>query len=97
MWRTGGLEAGIAAHVINNVFAYLYAGLTTSVATIKAIKEIGWVDAAFDVGGFALFAVLAYALSRLMKLRTQCPSGSKRRRPDDSLSLTGLGLKRGLQ
>jgi membrane protease YdiL (CAAX protease family) len=70
VWRTGGLEAGIAAHVINNVFAYLIAGLTTSVAALKAIKGIGWVDAAFDVGGFALFAVLAYALSRLMKLRT---------------------------
>ena len=61
----------IAAHVINNVFAYLYAGLTTSVATIKAVKGLGWVDAAFDVGGFALFAVLAYLLSRLMKLRTR--------------------------
>jgi uncharacterized protein len=70
VWRTGGLEAGIAAHVINNVFAYLIAGLTTSVAALKAIKGIGWVDAAFDVGGFALFAVLAYALSRVMKLRT---------------------------
>lgn len=70
VWRTGGLEAGIAAHVINNVFAYLIAGLTTSVAALKAIKGIGWVDAAFDVGGFALFAVLAYALSRVLKLRT---------------------------
>jgi membrane protease YdiL (CAAX protease family) len=71
VWRTGGLEAGIAAHVINNVFAYLIAGLTTSVAALKAIKGIGWVDAAFEVGGFALFAVLAYALSRVMKLRTR--------------------------
>jgi uncharacterized protein len=70
VWRTGGLEAGIAAHVINNVFAYLIAGLTTSVAALKAVEGIGWVDAAFDVGGFAIFAVLAYALSRLMKLRT---------------------------
>jgi membrane protease YdiL (CAAX protease family) len=70
VWRTGGLEAGIAAHVINNVFAYLIAGLTSSVAALKAIKGIGWVDAAFDVGGFAIFAVLAYVLSRLMKLRT---------------------------
>ena len=70
VWRTGGLEAGIAAHVINNVFAYLIAGLTTSVATLKALKGIGWVDAAFDVGGFAVFAALAYGLSRLMKLRT---------------------------
>ena len=70
VWRTGGLEAGIAAHVINNVFAYLIAGLTTSVATLKALQGIGWIDAAFDVGGFALFALLAYVLSRLMKLRT---------------------------
>jgi uncharacterized protein len=70
VWRTGGLEAAIAAHVINNVFAYLVAGLTTSVATLKALQGIGWVDAAFDVGGFALFAVLAYGLSRVMKLRT---------------------------
>ena len=70
VWRTGGLEAGIAAHVINNVFAYLIAALTTSVAELKGISGIGWVDAAFNVGGFALFAVLAYGLSRLMKLRT---------------------------
>jgi membrane protease YdiL (CAAX protease family) len=70
VWRTGGLEAGIAAHVINNVFAFLIAGLTTSVAALQAIRGIGWVDAAFHVGGFALFAVLAYALSRLMRLRT---------------------------
>ena len=71
VWRTGGLEAAIAAHVINNVFAYLYAGLSTSVAAIRGLKELSWVNAAFDVGGFALFAVLAYLLSRLMKLRTR--------------------------
>ena len=70
VWRTGGLEAAIGAHVINNVFAYLVAGLTTSVAALKAIDGIGWIEAAFNVGGFALFAVLAYGLSRLMKLRT---------------------------
>jgi uncharacterized protein len=69
VWRTGGLEAAIAAHVINNVFAYLIAGLTTSVAALKAIDGIGWVDAASNVAGFAFFAVLAYGLSRLMKLR----------------------------
>jgi membrane protease YdiL (CAAX protease family) len=71
VWRTGGLEAGIAAHVINNVFAYVFAGLTTSVAAIKGITGISWANAAFEVGGFAIFAVLAYVLSRLMKLRTR--------------------------
>ena len=68
VWRTGGLEAGIAAHIVNNVFAYTIAGLTTSIATLKAVREISWVDAAFDVGGFALFAALSYGLFRLLRL-----------------------------
>ena len=70
VWRTGGLEAGIAAHVINNVFAYVIAGLTTSIAELKGIQGITWAHAGFNVGGFAVFALLAYGLSRLMKLRT---------------------------
>ncbi|HEX8509471.1 MAG TPA: type II CAAX endopeptidase family protein [Propionibacteriaceae bacterium] len=71
VWRTGGLEAGIAAHIVNNVFAYVLAGLTTSVATVRGVQAIGWLDAAFDVGGFALFALLAYLVSRLLRLRTR--------------------------
>ena len=78
VWRTGGLEAGIAAHVINNVFAYVLAGLTTSIAEIRAISEIGWVDAAFDVGGFALFAVLAYLVARRLRLPTRVQLGFER-------------------
>jgi uncharacterized protein len=71
VWRTGGLEAGIAAHVVNNVFAYLVAGLTTSIAALKAVRELTWVDAGFDVGGFALFAVLALLVARLVRLRNR--------------------------
>lgn len=71
VWRTGGLEAGIAAHVVNNVCAYLIAGLTTSIATLKATQSIGWAEAGFGVAGFAVFAVLAYLVSRAMKLRTR--------------------------
>ncbi|GAA2102793.1 hypothetical protein GCM10009841_19510 [Microlunatus panaciterrae] len=69
--KTGGLEAGIAAHVINNVFAFTIAGLTTSIAAVKQITTISWADAAFDVGGFALFALLAYLLAVRMRMRTQ--------------------------
>ena len=47
---------------------YGIAGFTTSIASLKAIREITWADAAFDVGGFALFAVLAYLLFRLLRL-----------------------------
>jgi uncharacterized protein len=69
--RTGGLEAGIAAHVVNNVFAYVIAGLTGSIATLRAIREIDWVSGAFNVGGFAIFAVLAYLLARRLRLQSQ--------------------------
>ena len=68
---TGGLEAGIAAHVINNVFAYLIAGLTTSVAALKAIRgSAGWTLRSTSAGS-PCSRVLAYVLSRLMKLRTR--------------------------
>jgi uncharacterized protein len=71
VWRTGGLEAPIAAHIVNNVCAYGIAGFTASIAELKAIREISWGDAAFDVGGFALFAVLAYVLFRVLRLRNR--------------------------
>ena len=90
VWRTGGLEAGIAAHIVNNVFAYVFAGLTTSIASIRGLREIGWVDAAFDVGGFALFAVLAYVVFRLMKLRTRVDLASLDR---EVVSPAGPGLR----
>lgn len=69
--KTGGIEAGIAAHVINNIYAWGLAGLTTSIAQAHALTKIGWLDAAFDVGGFALFAVLAYLAARLLKVATR--------------------------
>jgi membrane protease YdiL (CAAX protease family) len=71
VWRTGGLEAGIAAHVVNNVFAYGLAGLTSSIASVKAIQGIGWVDATFDVAAFAIFAVAALLLAKRMRLSTK--------------------------
>lgn len=72
--KTGGLEAAVAAHVVNNVFAFGYAAIETSVAEAKAIQQIGWVDAAFDIAGFAVFAVVAFLLARRMNLATTTPA-----------------------
>lgn len=69
VWRTGGLEAGIAAHVVNNIFAFVIAGLTSSIATLKTVQSLGWADAGLDIGSFALFAVLAYLTFRALRLR----------------------------
>ncbi|HMQ67177.1 MAG TPA: CPBP family intramembrane metalloprotease [Arachnia sp.] len=70
---TGGLEAGIAAHAVNNVAAYAYAMFTTSVAELRAVSAISWGDAFWDIAGFALFAVVAWRIARAMRLATVTP------------------------
>ncbi|MGV8845407.1 CPBP family intramembrane glutamic endopeptidase [Tessaracoccus sp.] len=75
--RTGGLEAGIAAHVVNNLFAFGYALFTGGVAATKAISEITWDKAAFDIAGFAVFAVVAVWLGRRFAVATTTPSRAK--------------------
>jgi hypothetical protein len=71
VWWTGGIEAGVAAHIVNNIFAYVLAGLTTSIAAVKAVQEITWVSAVANVGGFAVFAALALLVARRLKLATR--------------------------
>lgn len=71
VWRTGGLEAGIGAHVVNNICAYVIAGLTSSMAAVRGVSSISWADSALQLGGFALFALLALLIARRMNLRTR--------------------------
>ena len=71
--RTGGLEAGIAAHVANNVSAFVWAGLTSTIADVKATRVIGWLDAGVDLLGFALFTAAALWLGRRMAPATTTP------------------------
>lgn len=67
---TGGLEASIGAHVINNLYAFGAAALTGSVAQARALHAIGWANAGVDVGGFALFALVAWLFARRFRLQT---------------------------
>ena len=71
---TGGLEAGIAAHIINNVGAYTLAGFTASIAELRAVRSLGWGDALADVAGFAVFAVVAVLLARRLRLSVTTPT-----------------------
>ncbi len=76
--RTGGLEAGIAAHIVNNLFAFGYALFTGGVAATKAVSEITWAKAGFDVAGFALFAVVAVWIGARFNLATTTPQTAQR-------------------
>ncbi|GAB3624840.1 hypothetical protein GCM10027418_29250 [Mariniluteicoccus endophyticus] len=71
--RTGGLEAGIAAHVVNNVFAFTLAGLTTTIAAARQAVAVGWAQAFGDVVLFAVFALVAALIARAMQVPTTVP------------------------
>jgi membrane protease YdiL (CAAX protease family) len=71
VWWVGGLEAGIAAHVANNVVAFVWAGLTTSIATLRAKRSLTWVESGVQILGFVLCAVAALLVARLLRLRTR--------------------------
>lgn len=73
VWRTGGLEAAIAAHVVNNLFAFGYGIFTGGLAATKGVTAIGWDRAVFDVLGFVLFAVAAWLVGRRLRLATTAP------------------------
>ncbi len=68
VWRTGGLEAGIAAHVVNNLMAFGLAAFTGSIAQIKATTEITWSDAVWDLLRFGLFALAAAGIALKMRV-----------------------------
>ncbi|HNV10398.1 MAG TPA: CPBP family intramembrane metalloprotease [Propionibacteriaceae bacterium] len=71
---TGGLEAGIAAHVVNNLFAFGYALFMGGVASARAVRSIGWVDAAWDLSGFAILAACAWWLGRRLNVADRTPT-----------------------
>lgn len=73
VWATGGLEAAIAVHVANNVFAFGYALFTGGVAALKATSEISWEVACSDLASFAVFGALAWWIGRRMHVATLTP------------------------
>ena len=71
--KTGGLEAGIAAHIVNNLSAYTIAAFTTSIASLRAVNEISWAASGLNIAGFALFTLAAILLGRRLRLNTTTP------------------------
>lgn len=57
--RTGGLEAAIALHVMNNVVIFLLTAAVDEVGDALMISEIPWTAVAVDVGQMVVFALLA--------------------------------------
>lgn len=74
--KTGGLEAGIAAHVVNNVVAFGYAAVSGTMAETRAVTQASWPELLWNLAGFAAFAAVATLLAKRMKLATRTPRSS---------------------
>lgn len=70
---TGGLEAGIAAHVVNNLLTFGFAIFSGGVAHAKAVQEVTWAQTGGTSLGFGLFAVGSWWVGRRMHLATKTP------------------------
>lgn len=68
---TGGLEAAMAAHVVNNLGAFSYAVFSIGVAQARAITETSWAKTLWDLLTFTLFALAAFWISRRMRVQTR--------------------------
>ena len=55
---TGGLEAGIAMHIVNNVVVLGLAAATGALPQALGTSEASWSLVAFDLGQFVVYAVL---------------------------------------
>ena len=70
---TGGLEAAIAAHAANNVFAFGYAAASGGVAQSRALTDVSWPVVMANLAAYAIVGVLAWVLARGMKAATKTP------------------------
>ena len=71
--KTGGLEASIGAHIVNNLGAFIYAMFTGSVAQARAVSAITWDKAAWDILTFIVFAVAAWWVGKKLNVATLTP------------------------
>lgn len=61
---TGGLEAAIAAHVANNLIAFISAGMWGTIAQARTVSTMTWPQAAIDISTFAAVALVGWLLGR---------------------------------
>ncbi len=74
--RTGGLEAAIGIHVVNNLVVLLLASATGQLAPSLTPSEAPWGVALLDVAGMVAYAVLALWLARRMGLERRTVASS---------------------
>jgi len=73
VWRTGGLEAGIGTHIVNNIMAFVLAGLTSTIAEARGMTMIEWDKALIDVLTFTVIAAGCWLVATRLKVARLTP------------------------
>lgn len=77
---TGGLEAAVAAHAINNVFAFSYAAAAGGIAQARTMQVSTWATTGWNLLGYGLVVLACWFIGRRMQVATRTPgleSGAK--------------------
>ncbi|MFC0628481.1 CPBP family intramembrane glutamic endopeptidase [Kribbella deserti] len=67
--RTGGLEAAIAVHAVNNIITFIFAAMTDSVTESLGITDAPWSLVLVDIAKFVLFAAIGLWIARKLDLQ----------------------------
>lgn len=70
---TGGLEAAIAAHVINNVFAFGYAAASGGIARVRGLQVSTWTTTGWNLLAYGLVALASWWVAKRMRVATRTP------------------------
>lgn len=70
-WRTGGLEAAIGAHAVNNVVVFVPVVLTGTLADSLLVSDAPWEMVVLDVVVMLVVAALVVLLARRLRIARQ--------------------------
>ncbi|MGW1604897.1 CPBP family glutamic-type intramembrane protease [Streptomyces eurythermus] len=74
-WRTGGLEASIALHAVNNLFAFgVSAAVVDGLASDETAADAGWQTVVLDVAGILLYTAAVTWWLRRRRLERTAPA-----------------------
>lgn len=69
--RTGGLEAGIAMHILNNFLAFGYALTFSDLSESLNVSEVGWGNIPLTLVQAGTYAILVLFVAKKMGLQTR--------------------------
>ena len=72
--KTGGLEAAVAIHILNNLCAYGLAILTGTVADIRSATSVSWTQAVTEASMYAVCAAICWGIAVKLRVPTKVRS-----------------------